>query len=146
VIETVASITSEDGEGNPTTTTFDNRGLVTRLLVDFGEVAYEWKPIGGTTTEDYSQGLDYTLSDDGTYYSVTGIGTCEDTDIIIPKEYKGLPVTGIYDYAFEGCSSLTSVTIPDSVTSIGESAFYWCSSLASIVIPDSVTWIGNWAF
>jgi hypothetical protein len=93
VIETVASITSEDGEGNPTTTTFDNRGLVTRLLVDFGEVAYEWKPIGGTTTEDYSQGLEYTLSDDGTYYSVTGIGTCEDKIVRIPPTCNDIPVT-----------------------------------------------------
>ena len=44
------------------------------------------------------------------------------------------------------CSSLTSVTIGDSVTSIGSSAFSDCSSLTSVVIPDSVTSIGNYAF
>ena len=48
--------------------------------------------------------------------------------------------------AFEYCSSLTSVTIPDSVTSIGDDAFRYCSSLTSITIPDSVTSIGRWAF
>ena len=48
--------------------------------------------------------------------------------------------------AFDSCSSLTSVTIPDSVTSIGSSAFEDCYSLTSITIPDSVTSIGFYAF
>ena len=48
--------------------------------------------------------------------------------------------------AFEDCSSLESVMIPDSVTSIGDSAFEYCSSLTSITIPGSVTFIGGGAF
>ena len=44
------------------------------------------------------------------------------------------------------CSSLTSVTIPDSVTSIGYQAFSGCSNLESVTIPDSVTSIGSYAF
>jgi hypothetical protein len=52
----------------------------------------------------------------------------------------------VADSAFEYCSSLTSVTIPDSVTSIEDSAFRNCSSLTSVTIPDSVTSIGYWAF
>ena len=55
-------------------------------------------------------------------------------------------VTSIGNYAFEGCSSITSITIPSSVTSIGYWAFRGCSSLTSITIPNSVTTIGDDAF
>ncbi len=54
-------------------------------------------------------------------------------------------VTGIGDYAFTGCTSLTGVTIPDSVVRIGEGAF-WATRLASVTIPGSVTSIGSAAF
>ena len=55
-------------------------------------------------------------------------------------------VTSIGDYAFNGCTGLTSITIPDSVTSIGDYAFYVCSGLTSVTIPNSVTSIGMGAF
>ena len=55
-------------------------------------------------------------------------------------------VTAIGDYAFSGCSSLTSLTILNSVTSIGYGAFAGCSRLTTLTIPDSVTTIGGRAF
>ena len=96
--------------------------------------------------QNASQGLEFKLNFDEQSYSVTEIGTCTDTDIIIPATYKGLPVTAIADSAFRDCSSLTSVVIPDSVTRIGDQAFYYCKSLTSVVIPDSVTSIGPHSF
>ena len=55
-------------------------------------------------------------------------------------------VTSIGDKAFRGCSKLTSLTIPSGVTSIGDWAFSGCSGLTSLPIPSSVTSIGNYAF
>ena len=79
----------------------------------------------------------------GEYYSYA-------VDIIIPEKvnYSGVEytVTLIGEYAFYYCSSLASITIPNSVTSIGRSAFEECSSLTSITIGNSVTSIGNRAF
>ena len=63
------------------------------------------------------------------------------TSVVIPEG-----VTSIGDSAFRGCSSLTSVVIPKGVTGIGDSAFFNCSSLASVVIPEGVTYIGREAF
>jgi len=66
--------------------------------------------------------------------------------LVVPSTYEGKPVTSIGGSAFYVCTSLASVTIPDSVTSIGEDAFRGCSNLSSVWIPDSVTNIGNHAF
>jgi hypothetical protein len=66
--------------------------------------------------------------------------------VIIPSSIQNLPVTIIEGYAFGDRTSLTSVTIPNSVISIGEHAFESCSNLTSVSIPDSVTSIKSSAF
>ena len=78
-----------------------------------------------------SEGLEFTLQNDGTY-CVTGIGTCTDTDVVIPASVDGIKVTAIGSSAFKDCTSLTGIVIPDSVTSIDKDAFYDCKSLTSI--------------
>lgn len=55
-------------------------------------------------------------------------------------------VTTIGQYAFYGCSKISSITLPDSTTSIGNRAFQYCSGLTSITIPDGVTTIGQSTF
>ena len=66
--------------------------------------------------------------------------------LAIPATLGGRPVTGIGDYAFDGCAGLTDITIPDSVTSIGFRAFRLCSGLTLLTIPASVESIGERAF
>ena len=91
-----------------------------------------------------SSGLSFTYTSNA--YQVSAIGSCTDTHIVIPSVYNGYSVTSIGSYAFNGCSSLTSITIPDSVTSIGKDAFRGCSSLTSVTIGNSVTSIDSYAF
>ena len=81
----------------------------------------------------------YTSNDKLDYAAFDGCSGL--TSLTIPSS-----VTSIGESAFYGCSGLTSLTIPSSVTSIGESAFYGCSGLTSLTIPSSVTSIGESAF
>ncbi len=93
-----------------------------------------------------STNLKFNLVQNDTAYAVVGVHDTTVTEIQIPAEYNGKPVIAIEFKAFQQCLSLTSVTIPDSVTSIGDRAFRNCVSLTSITIPDSVTSIGDDAF
>ena len=93
----------------------------------------------------YTEGLVFTLLDNGEGYQISDY-TGTDIDVVIPSIYNSMPVTTIEHDAFGGCSSLKSITIPDSVTTIGDYAFGGCSSLKSITIPDGVTTINYVTF
>ena len=93
-----------------------------------------------------SVGLEYSVNADAKTCTITGIGTCTDTDIYIGEYISGYKVCAIGDSAFASCSSLRSVSIPKTVTSIGKAAFTGCTSLNNIIIPESVASIGSSAF
>lgn len=75
-----------------------------------------------------SRGLQMELSASGDYYIVTGIGKCKDYDILLPREYKGLPVAAIGERAFKG-EDITRITLTENVIYIADSAFEGCKSI-----------------
>lgn len=87
-------------------------------------------------------GLEYTLNSDEESYTVTGIGTATDTDVVIPSEYEGKSVTAVGELAFRENALITSITVQNGVTTIGERAFLSCTALTDLILPDSVTEIG----
>ena len=95
-----------------------------------------------------SGGLNYVITSPTTV--TVGDNTGASGSISIPAsvttECGTYAVTSIGDSAFNGCTGLTSVTIPNSVTSIGQYAFYGCTGLTTVIIPDSVTTISQFAF
>lgn len=76
-----------------------------------------------------SQGLEMTLSENGEYYIVTGIGKCKDYDVLLPEEHKGLPVAAIGERAFKG-TEITRITLTENVVYIAENAFENCEKIA----------------
>lgn len=109
---------------------------------DNGYVAYYAKNVyttegGSKLTTDENGYVIYTDGDEKILVAYRGTNT----ELVLPSD-----ITEINQYAFYGCSGLTSITISNSVTSIGSSAFENCSGLTSVTIPDSVTSIGDDAF
>ena len=111
-----------------------------------GKIAKDGTVIeGGGSGGDRFSEVEFTLNDSG-YYSVTGLGSCEDTEIIIPSTYNGIPVIEISQYAFYDCDSVVSVTISNGIKRIGYSAFEECNNLRFISLPDTINYIGSYAF
>ena len=113
-----------------------------------------WGTEGKLTTLDLSEakivkgGLNYYYYNNCFFHTSDDVigdyafsGCSRLTSLTIPSS-----VTEIDESAFEGCSGLTSLTIPSSVTSIGKSAFDGCSGLTSLTLPSSVTRISESAF
>lgn len=105
----------------------------------------EYDIVGNLTSSSIPNISDAEVVEIGSYVTSIGnyafYGCSRLTSVTIPNS-----ITSIGDYAFSGCLVLTSLKIPDSVTSIGDYAFGGCASLTSVAIPDDVTSIGDYAF
>ena len=102
-----------------------------------------------------SQGLEYALNADGQSYSVVGIGTCTDTELVIPSMHNGLPITAIGDGAFASIDmnfnprepyNIVSVKLPETIKMIGTMAFAGIPTLTNVEIPNSIEKVGTYAF
>ncbi len=126
---------------------FSNCRGLTSVIVENGNSKYDSRDNCNAIIETSTNTLILGCKNSTIPNSVTSIGDyafsgCSGlTSITIPNS-----VTSIGSWAFDGCSALTSITIPNSVTEIASYAFYYCSGLTSITIPNSVTSIGNSAF
>ena len=169
---TTPATCTTDGEKDYTATvTFNNQTYTDVKTVTVEKTGHS---ISGNSCvncgQPASEGLDMVLISEGEY-TISGIGTCTDTEILIPTTYNDLPVVSVEASAFLNNTAITSVVLPDGITSIGEKAFNgcesltsvlfgknsqlssigpgafnYCYSLESITIPESVTNIGSDAF
>ena len=111
-----------------------------------------------TDVKNYLSAEELTISDDAYSLSAKFEYTVSDGAITltqyigpyrrvtIPATYNGCTITAIGSAAFNGCETLESVTLPESLRSIGQNAFRRCTSLLELTIPDGVTFIGANAF
>lgn len=93
-----------------------------------------------------SLGLAYTVNYDNVSCTITGIGSCTDTEVVISDYIDGYKVTALSSNAFQNCIHLTEIVLPLTLETIGTRAFSGCSSLEKIEIHNSVISIGEYAF
>ncbi len=131
----------------------------------------EVTPVPGMTefSKTPSVGLEYTINEDESSCTITGIGKCKDTFVYIGSQIDGLAVTAIGpsafygnkdikgiklaegilslgDYAFFECTALEELSLADTLITIGSYTFAGCGLLKTVTIPESVESVGAWAF
>lgn len=139
IMQTEPTTTNDPTTNFSTTTPTTDSGMTTT------------QPTTATTMEpffpvdDNPLGLQYEVNEDGRTCKLTSAGSFADTSLTLPSHVDGYKVTAVGDSAFKG-SSITYLSIPDTVTMIGDYAFAECTGLLSVVIPGNVSVIGRYAF
>ncbi len=93
-----------------------------------------------------SSGLTFDESADGEYYVLTGLGSCTDTEIVVPNTYGGKPVKAMRASTFKGNTTVVKVTLPDTLEAVEATSFEGCSALKEVYLPESITSVGANAF
>ena len=129
----------------------DGRGIANMEIID-GELVVTYTD--GTSdnlgsikdSSETGEILEYVLLSDNTYGVRAGSGAKNSISITIPSTYNGVAVSQILNNGFSGLQSLSTITIPETVTEIGESAFYNCMNLSNLSFPSSLVKIDQFAF
>ena len=93
-----------------------------------------------------SEGLQFVFDSTTGLASVYGIGSCQDTEIVIPRYFNGMIVNSIYRDAFSKNVNITKVIIPSTLTIIESEAFDDCTSLISVELSEGLLEIEDGAF
>jgi len=102
-------------------------------------------PVSGASIP-VSEGMSYTLNDDGVSYSCSGPGMFMNSERHMASEEDGYPVTAVSPWAFAHQTRMTIMIISDNVKSIGAYAFFECAAIEVFELPSSVNKIGDGAF
>lgn len=93
--------------------------------------------------EEPSVGLDYTLSDNGEFYYVAGLGDCKDENVVIPSIYEKKEVIEILPSAFKDCVNIKTLRVHKNIRAIREFAFCGCTNLTTVMLPDGISIEGS---
>ena len=103
-------------------------------------------PVGAADDDEITKdGVIYKSYHDR-YLTVTGYTADIPAVVNIPDNVDGVPVTRVERLAFAECTTITAMTLPDSITYIPNGAFYRCANLSTVALPQELTSIGENAF
>lgn len=131
--------------------TVETEGKITRVAtVTFEGKTYTDKKTDSVPKLDppYTVGLAYSEIERGKEvvgYAVAGKGSATGTEITVPETYNNKPVLSVVSRAFYG-GDITKLSLPETVQSIGSNAFNGCTALTDITLPDSIRHIEPYAF
>lgn len=135
------------------------RLVVPRESADLYKTAFEWKDFVNVETlagmGKCGDNLDWVLYDTGELV-ITGDGAMYDyvyedkrakwdNELVKTVRIEGA-VTNIGDHAFDECSNMTDIKMPNTITKIGSIAFSSCYALTDMSLPNTVTTLGSWAY
>lgn len=145
---------SENGNGAGDTSNSEDSSDITNSndstnsndnAVDSSDNTDDSEEIYDESLEVGTQGLEFTLLDDGTYAVSVGSATNEE-EIVIPQRHSGKVVSTIASSGFENCTNLKTVKLPAELKSIESKAFKNCCLLETVTIPKSVEEISPLSF